>query len=151
MKKKKVIKKKPVKKLIVLSLLVTKEIISNVYLEDKNSLIVFFSITTFDIISLVTNKDRTIKEIVFSYTGTLLIPKSLKEFHPPNKSSVTGTHVVNSKSKPILQTTDYMSISKSDMIWNLKESLRKDYILGMKEIIDNEIIPEKNIVVDLPW
>ena len=59
--------------------------------------------------------------------------------------------MVNSKSKPILQTTDYMSISKSDMIWNLKESLRKDYILGMKEIIDNEIIPEKNIVVDLPW
>tara|TARA_B110000977_G_scaffold82549_1_gene110284 strand:- start:21521 stop:21949 length:429 start_codon:yes stop_codon:yes gene_type:complete len=142
MKKKKVIKKKPVKKLnkkakVVIEKNTIKEFLSSRY--------------TFDIISLVTNKDRTIKEIVFSYTGTLLIPKSLKEFHPPNKSSVTGTHVVNSKSKPILQTTDYMSISKSDMIWNLKESLRKDYILGMKEIIDNEIIPEKNIVVDLPW
>ena len=158
MKKKKTTKKqavkKPVKKLVkkpVKKPVKTRNKKAKVVIE-KNTIREFLSSRyTFDIISLVTNKDNTIKEIVFSYTGILLIPQSLKEFYSPTKSFVTGTHVVNSNSKPIFHTTDYKSISKSDMIWNLKESLRKDYILGMKEIIDSEIMPEQNNVVDLPW
>ena len=158
MKKKKTTKKqavkKPVKKLVkqpVKKSVKTRNKKAKVVIE-KNTIKEFLSSRyTFDIISLVTNKDNTIKEIVFSYTGILLIPQSLKEFYSPTKSFVTGTHVVNSNSKPIFHTTDYKSISKSDMIWNLKESLRKDYILGMKQIIDSEIMPEQNNVVDLPW
>ena len=158
MKKKKTTKKqavkKPVKKLVekpVEKPVKTRNKKVKIVVEKKTIKEFLSSRYTFDIISLVTNKDNTIKEIVFSYTGILLIPQSLKEFYSPTKSFVTGTHVVNSNSKPIFHTTDYKSISKSDMISNLKESLRKDYILGMKEIIDSEIMPEQNNVVDLPW
>ena len=105
----------------------------------------------FDIESLVTNANSLIKEIVFTYTGSLIIPKSLKSIYEKNSITVHGSYIVKDTDEGVVTTTDYKQLSKSDVKSFLQRYLRDDYINGMQDIIKKDLLPETNLVVDLPW
>lgn len=105
----------------------------------------------FDIESLVTDGNSLIKEIVFTYTGSLVIPKSLKSTYEKKSVTVHGSYIVKDIDEGVVITTDYKLLSKSDVKSFLQMHLRSDYIKGMQEIIMKELLPETNLVVDLPW
>ncbi len=105
----------------------------------------------FDIESLVTDGNSLIKEIVFTYTGTLVIPKSLKSIYEKNSVTVHGSYIVKDTDEGVVTTTDYKQLSKTDVKLFLQKYLRDDYINGMQDIIKKDLLPETNLVVDLPW
>lgn len=132
--KKKVVKKKVVKK-------VEAPIIQE-YLSQR-----FY----FDIESLVTDANSLIKEIVFTYTGVLVIPKSLKSIYDKNSITVNGSYIVKDTDEGIIKTRDYKTLSKNDVKLFLIKHLRDDYISGMQDVIKKDLLPDTNLVVDLPW
>lgn len=105
----------------------------------------------FDIESLVTDVNSLIKEIVFTYTGSLVIPKSLKSTYEKKSVTVHGSYIVKDTDEGVVTTTDYKQLSKSDVKSFLQMHLRDDYINGMQDIIKKDLLPETNLVVDLPW
>lgn len=132
--KKKVVKKKIVKK--------TEAPIIQEYLTQR-----FY----FDIESLVTDANSLIKEIVFTYTGSLVIPKSLKSMYEKNSVTVHGSYILKDTDEGIVTTSDYKQLTKSDVKSFLVKYLRDDYITGMQNIIKKDLLPDTNLVVDLPW
>lgn len=105
----------------------------------------------FDIESLVTDVNSLIKEIVFTYTGSLVIPKSLKSTYEKKSVTVHGSYIVKDTDEGVVTTTDYKQLSKSDVKSFLQMHLRDDYINGMQDVIKKDLLPETNLVVDLPW
>jgi hypothetical protein len=99
----------------------------------------------FDIESLVTDGNSLIKEIVFTYTGSLVIPKSLKSIY--EKKSV----IVKDADEGVVTKKDYKSLSKNEVKTFLIKYLRDDYITGMQDIIKKDLLPDTNLVVNLPW
>ena len=86
---------------------------------------------TFDIISLSANSKNKLIEIEYNYTGVLLIPKHLKKTVKGKKFSVSGLFTINANIKDLV--------------------LNKNYILGMKKIIDKQIFPGDKKIDVLPW
>lgn len=105
----------------------------------------------FDIESLVTDGNSLIKEIVFTYTGSLVIPKSLKSTYEKKSVTVHGSYIVKDADEGIVTTKDYKSLSKNDVKVFLLKHLRDDYVTGMQDIIKKDLLPETNLVIDLPW
>lgn len=105
----------------------------------------------FDIESLVTDGNSLIKEIVFTYTGSLVIPKSLKSTYEKKSVTVHGSYIVKDTDEGIVTTQDYKSLSKNDVKSFLVKYLRDDYVTGMQDVIKKDLLPETNLVVDLPW
>ena len=105
----------------------------------------------FDIESLVTDGNSLIKEIVFTYTGSLVIPKSLKLTYEKKSVTVHGSYIVKDTDEGVVVTQDYKSLSKNDVKTFLIKYLRDDYITGMQNIIKKDLLPDTNLVVDLPW
>ncbi len=105
----------------------------------------------FDIESLITDGNSLIKEIVFTYTGSLVIPKSLKSSYEKKSVTVHGSYIVKDADEGIVTTQDYKSLSKNDVKTFLVKYLRDDYITGMQDIIKKDLLPDTNLVVDLPW
>ena len=105
----------------------------------------------FDIESLVTDGNSLIKEIIFTYTGSLVIPKSLKSTYDKKSVTVHGTYLVKNTDEGIVTTQDYKSLSKNDVKSFLVKYLRNEYITGMQDIIKKDLLPETNLVIDLPW
>ena len=105
----------------------------------------------FDIESLVTDGNSLIKEIVFTYTGSLVIPKSLKSTYEKKSVTVHGSYIVKDTDEGVITTQDYKSLSKNDVKSFLVKYLRDDYITGMQDVIKKDLLPETNLVVDLPW
>lgn len=132
--KKSVVKKKVVKKVEVP---VVKE-----YLSQR-----FY----FDIESLVTDGNSLIKEIVFTYTGLLVIPNSLKSTYEKKSVTVHGSYIIKDTDEGVVTTQDYKSLSKNDVKSFLVKYLRDDYVTGMQDVIKKDLLPETNLVVDLPW
>ena len=136
--KKRVVKKKVVKKVVKeVEVPVVKE-----YLSQR-----FY----FDIESLVTDGNSLIKEIVFTYTGSLVIPKSLKSTYEKKSVTVHGSYIVKDTDEGVVTERDYKSLSKNDVKTFLVKYLRDDYITGMQNIIKKDLLPDTNLVVDLPW
>jgi len=132
--KKKVVKKKTIKKV---EAPVVKEHLSQRFY--------------FDIESLVTDGNSLIKEIVFTYTGSLVIPKSLKSTYEKKSVTVHGSYIVKDTDEGVVAERDYKSLSKNDVKTFLVKYLRDDYITGMQNIIKKDLLPDTNLVVDLPW
>ncbi len=132
--KKKVVKKKAIKKV---EAPVVKEHLSQRFY--------------FDIESLVTDGNSLIKEIVFTYTGSLVIPKSLKSTYEKKSVTVHGSYIVKDTDEGVVTERDYKSLSKNDVKTFLVKYLRDDYIKGMQNIIKKDLLPDTNLVVDLPW
>jgi hypothetical protein len=105
----------------------------------------------FDIESLVTDGNSLIKEIIFTYTGSLVIPKSLKSTYEKKSVTVHGSYIVKDTDEGVVTTQDYKSLSKNDVKTFLVKYLRNDYITGMQDVIKKDLLPETNLVVDLPW
>jgi hypothetical protein len=105
----------------------------------------------FDIESLVTDGNSLIKEIVFTYTGSLVIPKSLKSTYEKKSVTVHGSYIVKDTDEGVVTTQDYTSLSKNDVKSFLVKYLRDDYITGMQDVIKKDLLPETNLVVNLPW
>ena len=105
----------------------------------------------FDIESLVTDGNSLIKEIVFTYTGSLVIPKSLKSTYEKKSVTVHGSYIVKDTDEGVVTERDYKSLSKNDVKTFLVKYLRDDYIKGMQNIIKKDLLPDTNLVVDLPW
>jgi hypothetical protein len=135
--RKPIAKKVVVKKAIVKPKPVVKEYLSARY--------------SFDIISIQTDAVKRIVEIGYTYTGTLLIPKSLKSSNEPNSISVSGTYLIKASDNNDILDKDIKSLNKKEVVVFLKDSLRDDYISGMRDIIAKELFPglKKNEV--LPW
>lgn len=104
-----------------------------------------------DIESLVTDGNSLIKEIIFTYTGSLVIPKSLKSTYEKKSVTVHGSYIVKDTDEGVVTTQDYKSLSKNDVKTFLVKYLRNDYITGMQDVIKKDLLPETNLVVDLPW
>jgi len=136
--KKKVTKKKVVKKVV-------KKVQAPVVKEHLSQRFYF------DIESLVTDGNSLIKEIVFTYTGSLVIPKSLKLTYEKKSVTVHGSYIVKDTDEGVVVTQDYKSLSKNDVKTFLIKYLRDDYITGMQNIIKKDLLPDTNLVVDLPW
>ena len=136
--KKKVTKKKVVKKVV-------KKVQAPVVKEHLSQRFYF------DIESLVTDGNSLIKEIVFTYTGSLVIPKSLKLTYEKKSVTVHGSYIVKDTDEGVVATQDYKSLSKNDVKTFLIKYLRDDYITGMQDIIKKDLLPDTNLVVDLPW
>ena len=92
-----------------------------------------------------------IKEIIFTYTGSLVIPKSLKSTYEKKSVTVHGSYIVKDTDEGVVTTQDYKSLSKNDVKTFLVKYLRNDYITGMQDVIKKDLLPETNLVVDLPW
>jgi hypothetical protein len=105
----------------------------------------------FDIEHLVTNKKNTIEEIVFTYKGTLVIAKSLKDSWDAKNHSVQGTFIVPEGTKCDILTRDYRTLSRKEVINFLSLHVRDAYITGLKEIIYKELWPDYKIIKNLPW
>jgi len=105
----------------------------------------------FDIESLVTDGNSLIKEITFTYTGSLVIPKSLKSTYDKKSVTVHGSYIIKDTDEGIVTTQDYKSLSKNDVKSFLVKYLRNEYITGMQDIIKKDLLPETNLVIDLPW
>jgi len=105
----------------------------------------------FDIESLVTDGNSLIKEIIFTYTSSLVIPKSLKSTYEKKSVTVHGSYIVKDTDEGVVTTQDYKSLSKNDVKTFLVKYLRNDYITGMQDVIKKDLLPETNLVVDLPW
>ena len=105
----------------------------------------------FDIESLVTDGNSLIKEIVFTYTGSLVIPKSLKSTYEKKSVTVHGSYIVKDTDEGVVTERDYKSLSKNDVKTFLVKYLRDDYIKGMQNIIKKDLLPDTNLVVNLPW
>ena len=100
--KKKVTKKKVVKKVV-------KKVQAPVVKEHLSQRFYF------DIESLVTDGNSLIKEIVFTYTGSLVIPKSLKLTYEKKSVTVHGSYIVKDTDEGVVVTQDYKSLSKNVM------------------------------------
>jgi uncharacterized protein with ACT and thioredoxin-like domain len=105
----------------------------------------------FDIESLVTDGNSLIKEIVFTYTGSLVIPKSLKSTYEKKSVTVHGSYIVKDTDEGVVTKKDYKSLSKNEVKTFLIKYLRDDYITGMQDIIKKDLLPDTNLVVNLPW
>jgi len=99
----------------------------------------------------VTDGNSLIKEIIFTYTGSLVIPKSLKSTYEKKSVTVHGSYIVKDTDEGVVTTQDYKSLSKNDVKTFLVKYLRNDYITGMQDVIKKDLLPETNLVVDLPW
>jgi hypothetical protein len=106
---------------------------------------------TFNILSLVANKQNIIEEVVFNYKGTLVIPKSLKSSWNPKNHSVEGIFVIPRGTKHPVLTKDYRNLTRKEVVTFLGLNIRDTYIAGLKEIIYKEIWPDFKIIKDLPW
>jgi hypothetical protein len=135
------LRKKPSKKITKVKKkvapIVVKEFLSSRYL--------------FDIISLSADEKNRIKEIIYSYTGVLLIPKSLKNLYSPKSVTVEGSYIINDNGDNSLSLKDYKTLTKKEVIVYLQKMLRDDYIQGMKDIISQELLPEIKKIEKLPW
>ncbi len=133
------LKKKPSKKITKVEKkvapIVVKEFLSSRY--------------SFNIISLSADEKNRIKEIKYSYTGVLLIPKSLKKLYSPKSVAVEGSYIINSNDS--LSLRDYKTLTKKEVVVYLQKMLRDDYIQGMKDIISQELLPEIKKIEKLPW
>ena len=136
--KKKVTKKKVVKKVV-------KKVQAPVVKEHLSQRFYF------DIESLVTDGNSLIKEIVFTYTGSLVIPKSLKSTYEKKSVTVHGSYIVKDTDEGVVTKKDYKSLSKNEVKTFLIKYLRDDYITGMQDIIKKDLLPDTNLVVNLPW
>ena len=105
---------------------------------------------SFNIISLSADEKNRIKEIKYSYTGILLIPKSLKKLHSPKSVTVECSYIINNDNG-FLNLRDYKTLTKKEVIVYLQKMLRDDYIQGMKDIISQELLPEIKKIEKLPW
>ena len=105
----------------------------------------------FDIESLVTDGNSLIKEIVFTYTGSLVIPKSLKSTYEKKSVTVHGSYIAKDTDEGVVTKKDYKSLSKNEVKTFLIKYLRDDYITGMQDIIKKDLLPDTNLVVNLPW
>jgi uncharacterized protein with ACT and thioredoxin-like domain len=105
----------------------------------------------FDIESLVTDGNSLIKEIVFTYTGSLVIPKSLKSIYEKKSVTVHGSYIIKDADEGVVTKKDYKSLSKNEVKTFLIKYLRDDYITGMQDIIKKDLLPDTNLVVNLPW
>ena len=143
MKKKKTTKKKAVAKKVAKK--VIKKVEAPVVQEQLSQRFYF------DIESLVTDGNSLIKEIIFTYTGSLVIPKSLKSTYEKKSVTVHGSYIVKDTDEGVVTTQDYKSLSKNDVKTFLVKYLRNDYITGMQDVIKKDLLPETNLVVDLPW
>ena len=99
----------------------------------------------------MTDGNSLIKEIVFNYTGSLVIPKSLKSTYEKKSVTVHGSYIVKDTDEGVVRTQDYKSLSKNDVKVFLLKHLRDDYVTGMQDIIKKDLLPETNLVIDLPW
>lgn len=136
--KKKVTKKKVVKKVV-------KKVQAPVVKEHLSQRFYF------DVESLVTDGNSLIKEIVFTYTGSLVIPKSLKSTYEKKSVTVHGSYIVKDADEGVVTKKDYKSLSKNEVKTFLIKYLRDDYITGMQDIIKKDLLPDTNLVVNLPW
>ena len=143
MKKKKTTKKKVVAKKVAKK--VIKKVEAPVVQEQLSQRFYFY------IESLVTDGNSLIKEIIFTYTGSLVIPKSLKSTYEKKSVTVHGSYIVKDTDEGVVTTQDYKSLSKNDVKTFLVKYLRNDYITGMQDVIKKDLLPETNLVVDLPW
>tara|TARA_R110002153_G_scaffold238583_2_gene392944 strand:+ start:145 stop:528 length:384 start_codon:yes stop_codon:yes gene_type:complete len=106
---------------------------------------------SFDIISLSANSKERLTEIEYKYTGVLLVPKHLKKSLNTKRSSVSGLYIIDLNVKSSITNKSYRDLKKKEVIDFLKNNLRKDYLLGIKKIIDKEIYPEDKKLNVFPW
>lgn len=106
---------------------------------------------SFDIISLSANSKERLTEIEYKYTGVLLVPKHLKKSFVTKRSSVSGLYIINPDIKNPIANKNYKDLKKKEVLDFLKNNLRKDYLLGIKKIIDKEIYPEDKKLDVFPW
>tara|TARA_R110002051_G_scaffold317152_1_gene397944 strand:- start:1067 stop:1618 length:552 start_codon:yes stop_codon:yes gene_type:complete len=106
---------------------------------------------TFHIESLEVDEKNILKEISFEYKGVKIIPKSLKDSISSQSYSVIGTHIVPVGSNHPILLKDYTSIKRKEIITYLSSQLRKDYIKGMRDVINKELLSENKKIEKLPW
>lgn len=116
--------------------------------EKKGKMFIRYS---FDIVSFVTNKSNIVEQIFFTYKGTLVIPKELKDKIKANNHTVEGSLTVPKDIDHPLSKLDYRSLEKKQTIVWLTQLLRDGYIDGMKEVIHEVVWPETKNNTEVPW
>jgi len=104
-----------------------------------------------NILSLVTNKEGIIKEIVYEYMGKLMIPKALKNTLDTKSHAFETTFIVNPDIVHPILTKNYIDLSKKDVKMFLSDQVRESYIMGLRELIHKELMPDYKIIDKLPW
>jgi len=116
--------------------------------EKKGKMFIRYS---FNIVSFVTNKSNIVEQIFFTYKGTLVIPKELKDKIKPSNHTVEGSLTVPKDADHPLNKLDYRSLEKKQTIVWLTQLLRDGYIDGMKEVIHEVVWPETKNNTEVPW
>tara|TARA_R110001592_G_scaffold155883_3_gene385980 strand:+ start:446 stop:994 length:549 start_codon:yes stop_codon:yes gene_type:complete len=109
---------------------------------------------SFHIESLDVNDLNIIEEIVYRYKGTRVIPKTLKGMIEPKTAEVTGVYIVSNNTDTFnspVETTDYNTLSRKEIILFLSKSIRLEYQHSMRDIINKELVEKNKKINKLPW
>lgn len=150
--KKPAVKKAPAKKVLKIRrspAKAVKTVIKSPFKKEKKGKM--FIRYSFDIVSFVTNKSNIVEQIFFTYKGTLIIPKELKDKIKSSNHTVEGSLTVPKDIDHPLNKLDYRSLEKKQTIVWLTQLLRDGYIDGMKEVIHEVVWPETKNNTEVPW
>jgi len=116
--------------------------------EKKGKMFIRYS---FEITSFVTNKSNIVEQIFFTYKGTLVIPRELKDKIKPSNHTVEGSLSVPKDIDHPLNKLDYRNLEKKQTVVWLTQLLRDGYIDGMKDVIHEVVWPETKNNTEVPW
>ena len=106
---------------------------------------------SFHIDSIEVNESNIIEEILYTYRGTIIIPKSQKENYKQGSAEVGGVYLVNKDINSIIAKADYRKAKRSDIIILLNNNIRKGHLEEMQSIISKELMSNNKKIDKLPW
>jgi len=104
-----------------------------------------------EIVSLITNEEGFLEEIIFTYKGVLVIPLSLKNIYKADSHTTQSTFTIPKNIKDPILTKRFDNLTKKETLNFLKDHLTDAYMTGIKKIIYKEVWPEHKIINQLPW
>jgi hypothetical protein len=104
-----------------------------------------------EIVSLITNEEGFLEEIIFTYKGVLVIPLSLKDIYKADSHTTQSTFTIPKNIKDPILTKRFDNLTKKETLNFLKDHVNDTYMVGLKEVIYKEVWPEHKIIDQLPW
>ena len=101
---------------------------------------------SWEIVSLVTRQDDSIEEIIYELHG------SVGKYKKKRTAVAQGALAVVFDPKDKISSSDYKELEKKEVINYLKSKISENYLLSLKEIVQEELFSKTpKIVTEISW
>ena len=101
---------------------------------------------SWEIISLVTRQDDSIEQIIYELHG------SVGKYKKKRTAIAQAAFAVIFDPKDKISTSDYRSLQKNEVIKYLKSKISENYLLTLKEIVQEQLFSKTpKVVTEISW